>query len=54
MSLTFDSMFFVTLESEQKLSLNQLKEIRYNRCILLLHMRKMDDTVRALDELDQL
>lgn len=44
----------ITAESEEKLSLNQLMEIRYNRCILQLHMRKMDDTVRALDELDQL
>lgn len=40
------------LESEEKLSRNQLMEIRFNRCILLLHMGKTEDTLKALDELD--
>lgn len=44
----------ITAEAEEKLSLKQLMEIRYNRCILLLHMRKIDDAVRALNELDQI
>ena len=42
------------IESEEKLSRSQLMEIRFNRCILLLHMGKMDDTLRALDELDEM
>lgn len=44
----------ISTASEEKLTRSQLMEIRYNRCILLLHMKKIDECLRTLDDLDKL
>ena len=43
----------INAASEEKLTAYQLLEIRYNRCVLLLHMKKVDECFRALDDLDR-
>lgn len=43
----------INKDAEAKLSLPQLQTIRYNRCLLLLMMKKADECVRALDGLEQ-
>ena len=43
----------ITAAAEDKLTPYQLSEIRFNRCVLLLHMRKVDECLRALDELQK-
>ena len=42
----------ISKDAEAKLSHTQLRTIRYNRCLLLLLMRKADDCLRTLDELE--
>lgn len=44
----------ISTASEEKLTRSQLMEIRYNRCVLLLHMKKIDECLRTLDELDKM
>jgi signal recognition particle subunit SRP72 len=44
----------ISSASEEKLTRSQLMEIRYNRCILLLHLKKIDESLRTLDELDKM
>ena len=39
--------------AEEKLTAYQMCEIRFNRCVLLLHMRKFDECFRGLDDLDK-
>ena len=42
----------ITNEMESKLSSSQLKEVRLNRCVLMLHLRKPEDALRVTDELE--
>lgn len=44
----------INAAAEEKLSPFQLCEIRFNRCVLLLHMRKFDECFRALDDLEKM
>lgn len=43
----------ITPTSESKLTASQLKELRYNRCILVLHLRKFDECLRLLSEFER-
>ena len=43
----------ITVEAEGKLAPSQLKELKFNRCILLLHLRKTDEALRTIDELEK-
>eukprot|EP01041_Mallomonas_annulata_P004624 gene4624-9182_t len=42
----------ITDAAEGKLAPSQLRELRFNRCILLLHLRKTDEALRNLEELE--
>lgn len=42
----------ISSASEEKLTRSQLMELRYNRCILLLHLKKVEECQQNLDELD--
>lgn len=44
----------INAAAEEKLTTYQLCEIQFNRCVLLLHMRKVDECFRALDDLDKM
>lgn len=44
----------INATSESKLTASQLKELRYNRCILTLHLRKYDECLRLLADFEQL
>ncbi len=44
----------ISAAAEEKLTANQLQEIRFNRCVLLLYTRKLEECTRTLDELDKL
>lgn len=44
----------ISSASEERLTRSQLMDLKYNRCILLLHMKKVEECGRALDELDQM
>jgi hypothetical protein len=44
----------ISTASEERLTRGQLMQIRYNRCILLLHLKKIDECTRSLDELDKM
>jgi hypothetical protein len=44
----------ISSASEEKLTRSQLMEIRYNRCILLLHLKKSDECLRTLNDLDSM
>lgn len=44
----------ISSSTEEKLTKSQLMEIRYNRCILLLHTKRFDECIKNLDELDKL
>lgn len=43
----------INAAAEEKLTTYQLCEIRFNRCVLYLHLRKIDECFKALDELDE-
>lgn len=42
----------ITKTAEEKLTTQQLMTIRYNRCLLLLYLKKTDECTKLLDELD--
>ena len=44
----------INAAAEEKLTEYQLCEIRFNRCVLLLHLRKFDECFRALDDLNRM
>jgi signal recognition particle subunit SRP72 len=44
----------ISSASEEKLTRSQLMEIRYNRCILLLHLKKSEECLRTLNDLDSM
>jgi signal recognition particle subunit SRP72 len=44
----------ISSASEEKLTRSQLMDLRYNRCILLLHLKKVDECAKTLDDLDKM
>lgn len=44
----------INTSAEEKLTTYQLCEIRFNRCVLLLHLRKIDECLKVLDELEKM